>query len=227
VRVLATDGLNTGVAVSPAFRVPGRPPQVRILLPANGTAIQEGERLVLEGAASDMEDGLLAPDALTWRVDGDRLLGTGRRLEVDQLPAGGHEITLSATDNDGQVGGAAIAVVVSQRPNTQPIADAGPEHTASGQCAPVLDGRASRDPDGDRLVFLWSVVGQPAGSHARLTDPEGPITGFFSDQPGEYAVELTVHDGQVASVPNRVIVRVTGSGARQVCTYLPLILRTR
>ena len=96
VRVLATDGLNTGAAVSPAFRVPGRPPQVRILLPAAGTEIQEGERLVLEGAASDMEDGLLAPDSITWQhVNGDRLLGTGRRLEVDQLPAGGHEITLT------------------------------------------------------------------------------------------------------------------------------------
>ena len=227
VRVLATDGLNTGAAVSPAFRVPGRPPQVRILLPAAGTEIQEGERLVLEGAASDMEDGLLAPDALAWRVNGDRLLGTGRRLEVDQLPAGGHEITLSATDTDGQVGGAAITVVVTQRPNTQPIADAGPDQTAAVQCAPALDGRTSRDVDGDRLVFLWSIVGQPAGSRAWLSNPEGPTSHFFADRAGDYEFELTVHDGQVASVPDRVAVRVTGVGASRVCAYLPLILRAR
>jgi hypothetical protein len=227
VRVLATDGLNTGVAVSPAFRVPGKSPQARILLPATGTAIQEGERLVLEGAASDMEDGLLAPDALAWRVDGDRLLGTGRRLEVDQLPAGGHEITLSATDNTGQVGGAAVAVEVTRRTNSQPLADAGPDQTSAGQCAPVLDGRASRDADSDRLVFLWSIVAQPAGSRAWLSDPEGPTTGFFSDQAGEYVIELIVHDGQVASEPDRVVVRGTGASASRVCAYLPLILRAR
>ena len=227
VRVLATDGLNTGVAVSPAFRVLGRSPQVRILLPATGTTIQEGERLVLEGAASDMEDGLLAPDALAWRADGDRLLGRGRRLEVSDLPAGEHEITLSATDNDGQVGVAAVTVVVTQRPNTQPIADAGPDQTAAGQCAPALAGRASRDVDGDRLVSLWSIVGQPAGSRAWLSNPEGPTSHFFADRAGDYEIELTVHDGQVASVPDRVAVRVTGAGANRVCAYLPLILRAR
>ena len=82
----------------------------------------------------------------------------------------------------------------------QATADAGPDQTSAGQCAPVLDGGV-RDADGDRLVFLWSIVGQPGGSRAWLSDPEGR-RGFFSDRPGEYAVELTVHDGQVGSAPD-------------------------
>ena len=85
----------------------------------------------------------------------------------------------------------------------------------------------SRDVDGDRLVFLWSIVGQPAGSRAWLSNPEGPTSHFFADRAGDYQFELTVHDGQVASVPDRVAVRVTSIGASRVCAYLPLILRAR
>jgi hypothetical protein len=222
-RVLATDGLRTGSGVSSPFVVPGKAPRVRILLPTSPVTIQEGDRLVLEGAASDLEDGLLEPAALAW-LDGDRLLGTGRRLEVSDLPVGPHEITLRASDSHGQQDHAAIAVDVVARPNTQPVADAGPELVVGGSCAPVLDGGASFDADGDRLSFLWSIVEQPAGSQTRLIDAEGAATALLADRAGDYVAELVVQDGQVASAADRTTVRLSAAADRH-CLHLPVILR--
>jgi hypothetical protein len=225
VQVLATDGFNTGVATSPAFVVAGKPPQVQILMPAEATTIQEGDLLVLRGAASDLEDELLEDTAFTWSSHHDGPLGTGRRIETTALSPGTYTITLAAGDSDGQVGTATVTVEVTERLNTQPIAGAGPDQTASSGCGVTLDSSGSVDPDGDELIFVWSVVTQPDGSEAWFSDPEGRTTGFFADRAGDYEIELNVHDGQVGGHPDRVTVHVTGQGAEQSCLYLPLLLR--
>jgi uncharacterized protein YndB with AHSA1/START domain len=225
VQVLATDGLNTDVATSPAFVVAGKPPQVQILMPAEATAIQEGDLLVLRGAASDLEDELLEDTAFTWSSHHDGPLGTGRRIETTALSPGTYTITLAAGDSDGQVGTATVTVEVTERLNTQPIAGAGPDQTASSGCGVTLDSSGSVDPDGDELIFVWSVVTQPEGSEAWFSDPEGRTTGFFAHRAGDYEIELNVHDGQVGGHPDRVTVHVTGQGAEQSCLYLPLLLR--
>jgi len=180
VQVLASDGFDTGEAVAPAFVVQGKPPQVQILMPQEGTVIEQGERLILRGAGSDLE-GELGEAAFTWASDRDGPLGAGRRLETTILSPGPHVITLAAEDGGGQVGAASVTVEVTVRPNTQPVADAGPDVTTAGRCSVLLDGGRSFDADGEPLACLWSVVAALPGRRAWLSDAEGQTTRFFAE----------------------------------------------
>jgi hypothetical protein len=227
VRVLASDGFNTGQATSPGFGVAPHPPQVDILTPADSYTLPEGERLIASGTAWDQEDGLLPADALRWRSDRDGFLGVGRQIETGLLSPGAHLLILEAEDSQGQIAATSITVHVAKRPNYQPIAFAGPDVTTAGRCSVLLDGSRSVDPDGDRLWFQWSVASQPAGSAAWLSDPEGRITRFFAAGSGDYEISLVVHDGQMASLADRTIVHVSGTAADRMCLYLPLLQRFR
>ncbi len=122
---------------------------------------------------------------------------------------------------------ASVAITVTLRPDTQPVADAGPDVTTAGRCSVPLDGGRSSDADGDPLAYLWSVVAAPPGRHAWLSDAEGRTTRFFADGPGDYAVELVVHDGRMASAADLLAVRVSGPAADRVCLYLPLTRHSR
>jgi hypothetical protein len=97
--------------------------------------------------------------------------------------------------------------------------------TTAGRCSVLLDAGRSWDDDGDRLTTLWAVVAAAAGRHVWLSDVESRTPRFFADGPGDYAVELIVHDGQVASAPDRLVVHVVGPAADRACLYLPLTLR--
>ncbi|MGD2105947.1 MAG: hypothetical protein PVJ55_12625 [Anaerolineae bacterium] len=63
-----------------------------------------------------------------------------------------------------------------------------------------------------------------SGERQGFADLES-LFAFLEEQTGDYEVELTVHDGQVGSVPDRVTVHVTGPGTERSCLYLPLLLR--
>ena len=70
----------------------------------------------------------------------------------------------------------------------------------------VLDGRSSTDPNGDELVFTWSLV-PPEGSQAELTPftsevgatnvVQAPVVSFIPDLPGAYEITLEVSDGEL------------------------------
>ena len=62
----------------------------------------------------------------------------------------------------------------------------------------ILSGRRSSDPAGQPLTYRWSAVGQTA---ARLTIPAdaAETARVVPQEPGEYTVELRVHNGQAES----------------------------
>lgn len=97
---------------------------------------------------------------------------------------------------------------VLARPSSQPVAAAGPDLTGSFDRPIRLDGTLSSDPDGDPLSYYWSVTGRPEGAAAELSDPSAPRPEFFADVPGDYELSLSVHDGQVGSLPDRLLVSV-------------------
>jgi len=117
-RVLATDGFNTASSETGSpLTVAGKPPQVHIDLPADGTTIDQGAALVLEGVGTDMEDGPLPGSSLVWSSDRDGSLGSGELLINSSLSGGEHRLTLQASDASGETATASVHVTVRSVPS--------------------------------------------------------------------------------------------------------------
>jgi hypothetical protein len=113
IRVLATDGINTGADGSDAtFIVPRHAPVAQIESPTEGARLPTGSPIVLSGAAFDAEDGTLPDSALVWSSSIGGQIGVGGLLQGAQLAAGDHVITLTARDSDGQTSTASVNVTI-------------------------------------------------------------------------------------------------------------------
>jgi hypothetical protein len=80
-------------------------------------------------------------------------------------------------------------------PQHPPVADAGPDQTASPGMVVPLDGTASFDPDGDPLTYSWT---QTAGPSVTLTGANTPTPSFTAPAitaQTTLTFELTVNDG--------------------------------
>jgi hypothetical protein len=110
IRVLASDGLLTTRVDSSVFSVAKNVPKVWINTPSSNQTFTVGPPIVFQGAAYDMEDGSLYGSQLEWRVDGSPL-GIGEQI-LTQLPPGVHQITLIATDQDGNHSSANINLTI-------------------------------------------------------------------------------------------------------------------
>ncbi len=103
VAVSVSDGLRTAFIESETFSVPNKPPEASIVGSTDST-ISGTQSLVLSASGYDREDGNLPSVAFSWHssIDGD--LGVGRFIVVsgDDLTAGEHEITMTATDSAGE-----------------------------------------------------------------------------------------------------------------------------
>lgn len=103
--IIANDGFNTGSArLSGAVMVPGKPPQVTILGPADGESFMVPAPVLLSAIVQDVEDGVISDSgAVVWASDVDGELGGGQDLVLDSngLTPGPHQITVTATDSEG------------------------------------------------------------------------------------------------------------------------------
>ncbi|MCI0534699.1 MAG: PKD domain-containing protein [Verrucomicrobiales bacterium] len=86
------------------------------------------------------------------------------------------------------------------------MADAGPDQTTLVNQTVTLDGSQSSDADSDPLTFKWSLISQPGGSIAMLSDPSAVKPTFVADQHGTYIAQLMVNDGHTDSAPDTVTV---------------------
>ena len=84
-------------------------PEVRLDEPANNGVLSAYD-VVFRGYAADAEDGELPDSLLVWYSDIDGKLGTGKTLTVGTLREGFHQIRLEATDSDGKMNSATIAI---------------------------------------------------------------------------------------------------------------------
>ena len=83
--------------------------------------------------------------------------------------------------------------------NYTPVARAGDDQIVVEGDTVSVDGSQSHDPEGDPITFQWSIIQQPDGSMAQLTDAFAEQTGFTADLPGVYYLQLVVHDGTIGS----------------------------
>jgi parallel beta-helix repeat protein len=115
------------------------------------------------------------------------------------------EYVITLVVEDPWVSGDPDTVVVSFD-NVQPVADAGGNQSVMVGDTVWLDGGASHDVNLDPLTFAWSIVSQPEGSQAQLSDPAVVEPTFVADQAGTYVVSLVVNDGWVDSDPANVTI---------------------
>ncbi|MCB0073449.1 MAG: hypothetical protein KDE20_18395, partial [Caldilineaceae bacterium] len=112
IRVIASDGMNTGQAESDAFTVASKGPAPRIFAPAADATLSTAQPLLLQGSAYDLEDGVIPGAGLLWTSDVDGALGSGKDVTVDELSAGVHVLTLQATDSDDNAATTSITVTL-------------------------------------------------------------------------------------------------------------------
>jgi len=113
-RVIASDGVNTGMDTSDGtFRAARRPPRAIIMSPTAFARFTPQQQVVLAGEGYDAEDGNLSGGALVWSSNRQGFLGTGSQLSVSELAEGWHEITLEVTDSDQHVGVAPVEILVA------------------------------------------------------------------------------------------------------------------
>jgi hypothetical protein len=114
-RLAVSDGTSTSLSPPMTIDV-GTRPVPAILSPATGARFGAGDTIFFSGAATDAEDGVLAPSAFTWSIDllhegrvHPGVPRTGARAGSFTVPASGrafsgntgYRITLTVTDSDG------------------------------------------------------------------------------------------------------------------------------
>ena len=87
-----------------------------------------------------------------------------------------------------------------------PIANAGTGRTVQAGTLVTLDGSASSDPSGQLpLTYAWSIVSQPAGGAAVLSNPAVVNPTFTPNALGNYVIQLVVTDAaNLSSTPASV-----------------------
>jgi len=107
--------------------------------------------------------------------------------------------------NVSNAGGAVVAAVPPAGPpaipaqNVAPIAHAGAEQTLTKGATAYLDSSRSKDENGDKLSYSWTLTKKPLNSTATLSDPTAKGPGFVLDQLGDYEATLVVSDGKLSS----------------------------
>ena len=183
IRVLATDGVNTGQDDSDSlFTVARKFPEPVIVSPADQAQSFLNERIIFEGVGFDIEDGPLADDALIWSSDLDGSIGTGGSVALSDLSSGKHTIVLSVQDSDGNVGDASIMVNVSSAVDS----DGDGVEDDFDNCPLIRNDQADFDGDGlgdacddsdsDGYLDAWDTCAVIPNDQQSLIDTTPPAT---------------------------------------------------
>jgi hypothetical protein len=165
-RLIATDGFNSTMALSAPFAMPKRSPVPIISGVTEGALVAFGSHLELHGAALDAEDGS-AVASLRWNLDGPTT-GTaeGFNFLLDELSPGDYRVQLTATDRDKQTGMATRNFSITPMPI--------PEGST-----PVLDGKC--DPPYRSAAFVRIPLGDGKFATARLLHASSNLFICFTD----------------------------------------------
>lgn len=115
-RVLATDGINTAYVETPnPISIPNKPPLLTIIEPGDGASFSPGDLVLLQGSATDLEDGKLDDSELHWSSDRQGNLGDGPSLPLTSLEPGWHVITLKVYDSYGVSSSKSLSIFIGER----------------------------------------------------------------------------------------------------------------
>ena len=107
--------------------------------------------------------------------------------------------------NDGYLNSSPSTVTISTN-DSAPLANPGPAQTVTAGSTVNLTGAASSDADGQTLMYRWSMLSQPVGSAAVLSNAAAVNPSFVADVAGVYVAQLIVNDGILDSAPQTVMI---------------------
>ena len=170
-RVIATDGVNTTVAVTAPFALPKREPLISVSGIRDQQQLDNGQSLFASAVAYDPEDGSLDGSAIQWQLTGpeDRA-GTGDTFSMRGLPPGSYTLTVSGTDQDGMTG--SVRLTFGVRPISVPTA----------LSAPAVDGLCADDAYNQGAVILMKPnKGQVPPTEVRIVRFGGNVYVCFAE----------------------------------------------
>ncbi|MDP2312302.1 MAG: hypothetical protein Q8P41_05310 [Pseudomonadota bacterium] len=202
--------------------------------------------IVLGTAAAPTATGTVCLEGeeadLSWAVESapvDSAIDTGDLDLTDPaaptfMPdvVGTYVLSVTAADSTGDTSAADFIVVTVASGNAAPLANCGPNLTASVNERVDLDGSGSSDPEGAALEYQWTVSSAPDCSALNPTDLYNASTvspSVVPDCAGVFVVGLAVTDGSnwstadfcsitVESTDSPPIADAGDSGALSPCT---------
>ncbi|RJS73796.1 hypothetical protein CW696_00790, partial [ANME-2 cluster archaeon] len=141
--------------------------------PPTQIAFEEGYPVLITGNGTDVEDGELSEDALTWTSSVDGLIGNGSMLNTTNLSIGNHTIVLTVIDSNGAMSMDSIEILIYMVTAGELVGDLNSDGiltpadaaialqlAASGGWDPAADmNRDSRITSLDALMILQAAVG--------------------------------------------------------------------
>lgn len=158
--------------------------------------------LVFDAAQSHDFDGKIT--SFDWDF-GDGVVATGAEVRHSYAKPGTYRVRLSVTDDSGS----SCATTTDELEvfvNAPPVADAGPDQEAwigGARDRFTLDGSRSHDPDGDALVYFWTL---PDGEEL-----DGEKAGHVFSRAGKVTIKLEtadIHDLSCSVSSDEMIVNV-------------------
>jgi len=110
--LMAIIGINGGCGGDGDNGVSNTDPTATITSPSDGSTYNEGDTITFSGTGSDAEDGILTGSSLVWTSSIDGQIGTGESFTKNELSAGTHTITLTATDSESAIGSDTVSITV-------------------------------------------------------------------------------------------------------------------
>ncbi len=194
VRLLAVDGAGgashattAAVIAGAPRRADNQPPAARATGPEHAWPGQP-----VEFSASESSDPEGDDLAFAWTFD-DGQGGGGAQVTHVFASGGRHVVKLLVSDSQGGVAAASLTIAVAGTEGNQlPVAVSGGPYAGLAGAPVIFHAGASRDPDGDDLMFAWDFGDDTTGS--------GPMPEHTYTTPGTYAVTLLVSDDNGGTV---------------------------
>jgi hypothetical protein len=189
-------------------------PDINLVLPANSTS--------LNGSGSNDPDGSIV--AYAWsKVSGPTQYAmatpTAAITGLLSLVAGTYVFRLKVTDNKGAIHEDDVTVTVNEAGNQPPIANAGSDIVISMPVnVTVLNGSASRDPDGTLVSYNWTKVSGPSG--VTISNPTAISPVLSNLMVGIYVFRLQVKDNKGATAEDDVTITVKAQPAEGSTTLV-------
>ncbi len=246
-QLVAADGTSSfdSIGATVTF-TPNHPPTAHsgpsVVVPA-GTNAQlagsasdpDGDALEIRWLRSVVSGGSLASCTFSGPTSFQPISAAGLAPTLSCMQPG--EYLMQLVVGDGELADDDIGALVTftAPTNHPPVADSGPDASATVGSAAQLQGAVS-DPDGDPLEIRWirTVVSGASLANCSFTGPTafqpatpaGLAPTMTCSQPGEYLLQLVVGDGQLSDDDTGALVTFTPARDRTPAQCVPTRLRS-